>query len=159
MKQTDIIAKTAAGVAEVASRSRKLPPRLRTMLILIDGSLSVAQLMDAGAKLAVPADFLDTLQQLGLVAVQPAAAPVAAAAPAATSETERFRAAQKFMNDAVVDALGFRAFFFTLKVEKCFTRSELVALLDDFTKAIAKGGGADVARVVTVRARELLIDL
>jgi hypothetical protein len=158
VNQTDIVFKTAEGAAEVAARSRKLPQRLRTMLILIDGRLSAGQLMEAGAKLGVPDDFLESLQQQGLVTVKPSPAmpSVAATAPVDLPATDRFRAAQKFMNDTVVDALGFRAFFFTLKLEKCFNRADLTGLLDDYAKAIAKGSGDDVSRVLAARAREML---
>ena len=39
-----ILAKTVAGVEEIATRTRRVPPRLRTMLILVDGRRSVEQL-------------------------------------------------------------------------------------------------------------------
>lgn len=159
MNSRDVVVKTAEGVAELKQRSRKLPPRLRTMLIMIDGSLTVAQLKQAAAGLGAPEGFLDHLQQQGLIALRPAAPTTGAHAEAATTaapEAERFRAAQRFMNDTVVDALGFRAFLFTLKLERCFTRAELAALLDDYEKAIVKGSGPEVARVLTSRVRALL---
>jgi hypothetical protein len=155
---SDIVIKTAAGAAEIASRSRKLPQRLRTMLILIDGRLTAGQLMEAGAKLGVPDDFLESLEQQGLVSAKPSSATptVAATAPVDLPASDRFRAAQKFMNDTVVDALGLRAIFFTLKLEKCFNRADLTGLLDHYAKAIAKGSGNDVSRVLTARVREML---
>jgi hypothetical protein len=157
MDSTDTVVKTAAGVAEQQSRSRKLAPRLRTMLIMIDGSLTVDQLQRAAEKLAVPPDFLHSLEQQGLIALtQRNSGAKLAPAREALPEVDRFRAAQKLMNDTVVDALGFRAFFFTLKLEKCSTRAELLALLPDYVKAMAKGSGDEVARVLQKRARELL---
>jgi hypothetical protein len=154
---TDVVVKTPKGAEELRHRSLKLPQRLRTMLIMIDGSLNAGQLIAAGATLGVPADFLDNLLQQGLIAVRPSGKqPVAAAVQAEASESDRFRAAQKFMNDTVVDALGFRAFFFTLKLEKCFTRAELTGLIEDYTKAITRGSGAEVALALRARASELL---
>jgi hypothetical protein len=157
MNSSDIVLKTAKGAEEVKARSRSLPHRLRTMLILIDGTLNVEQLLEAAAKLGVPPDFLGTLEQQGLIAVNSSASDsgISAVRPEA-SEVERFRAAQKFMNDTVVDALGFRAFLFTLKLEKCFSRADLSALIDDYAKAITKGSGEEVARVLRSRARQLL---
>ena len=67
-----------------------------------------------------------------------------------------FSAAQRFMNDTVVNALGMRAFFLTLKIEKCASRRELAALIEDYTKAITKGAGAEEAAVLSERVRELL---
>lgn len=157
MESTDFVVKTAAGTDELKSRARKLAPRVRTMLIMIDGSLRVEQLEQAAAMLAVQPDFLDLLLRQELVALVPTVGK-AKAAPARPepSEVDRFRAAQRFMNDTVVHALGFRAFFFTLKLEKCFTRADLAALLPEYDKAVAKGSGEDVARVLHKRARELL---
>ena len=168
MNRTDIVIKTPEGAKELKSRAHKLAPRLRTMLIMIDGSLTAGQLQDAAARLGAPSDFLDTLLAEGLVVARPApssssrAAPSSAppspagSAPAGSTEVERFRAAQKFMNDATVEALGFRAFMFTLKLEKCFNRADLLALMDEFHKAIVKGSGEETARVMDARARELL---
>lgn len=158
MNSTDVVTKTAAGVEELKSKSRKLMPRLRTMLIMIDGSLTVEQLQQAAAKLAVPADFVQSLELQGLIAVVPSETRDTPAPVREKNllEVDRFRAAQKFMNDSVVDALGFRAFFFTLKLEKCFTRADLLELIPDYVKAITKGGGEEVARVLQKRSRELL---
>jgi hypothetical protein len=158
MDSTDIVTKTAAGVEELRSRSGKLPPRLRTMLIIIDGSMNAGQLQLAAAKLDVPGDFVEALVRQGLVAVVPSGTPAAVSAPlpSTVSDAERFRTAQKFMNDTVVDALGFRAFFFTLKLERCSTMADLLGLLDDYRKAVVKGSGTEIARVLVARARVLL---
>jgi hypothetical protein len=163
MKDNDIPVKTAAGTDEVSRRARKLPQRLRTMLIMVDGEISAAQLRQAAVTLGAPADCLESLEAQGLIQAQAAAAapaPLRAAEPAAAaslgSDPERFRAAQKFMNDSAVDALGLRAFFFTLKLEKCYTCDDLRALLPDFTRLIAKGSGDPAARLLAGRARDIL---
>ena len=165
-KSTDIVSKTPEGVQELKSRAHKLAPRLRSMLVMIDGGLNVGQLEEAASRLGAPADFIDTLLAEGLVALKPSAASSASASSAAASvapaptlesvEIERFSSTRKFMNDAAVEALGLRAFLFTLKLEKCFNRNDLLALMDEFHKAIVKGSGEETARVLTARARELL---
>ena len=167
-KSTDIVSKTPEGVQELKSRAHKLAPRLRSMLVMIDGGLNVGQLEEAASRLGAPADFIDTLLAEGLVALKPSAASSASAssaaahravAPAPTLESveiERFSSTRKFMNDAAVEALGLRAFLFTLKLEKCFNRNDLLALMDEFHNAIVKGSGEETARVLTARARELL---
>ena len=167
MNNNALYVKTAAGADEVKARSRALPPRLRTMLIMVDGTRTAAQLLAAATTLGAPADFLSTLLQMGLVEVRTEArtAAPAAAMPAeqATPEMdlpstdgERFRVAQKFMNDSVVDALGLRAFFFTLKLEKAANCDDLRLLLPEFFKAVAKGAGEDKARRFEARARQTL---
>jgi hypothetical protein len=187
MNDQDLYGKTAAGFEEVRGRALKLPQRLRTMLIMVDGTRTVAQLRDAAQTLAAPEDFLQLLQGMGLVALEgtapvrggspssaglvvqaPAAATAPPAAPAVvtvdvpvgsvTVSGEKFRAALKFMNDSAVDLLGLRAFFFTLKLEKCYTPQDLLALLPDFSKAIAKSNGPEMARALEDRARQMLSD-
>lgn len=174
MKDSDIYCKTAAGLAEVRDRALKLPQRLRTMLIMVDGVRTVSQLRAAAGTLGVGSDFLDTLLAQGLVELDasrrrteapsppPAAAsatpvPVSAAPEMAGMDaTERFRATVKFLNDSAVDLLGFRAFLWTLKLEKCYRAEDLLALLPDFSAAIAKSKGPDMARALEARAREML---
>jgi hypothetical protein len=163
MNDNAIYIKTAAGAEEVRSRSRKLAPRLRTVLIMVDGLLAVRHLQRAVATLGAPADSLQQLEREGLIEARdpvgvealPDAAEVDLVLPTLPAP-ERFRAAQKFMNDTAVDALGLRAFFFTLKMERCSTCEDLIALLPEFQKAVGKGSGEDVARVLTARARDLL---
>ena len=46
--------KTDAGNREVKSRVLKLPQRVRTMLILVDGTSTEAQLRDAAARMSLP---------------------------------------------------------------------------------------------------------
>jgi hypothetical protein len=71
-------------------------------------------------------------------------------------ELARFRAAKSFINETVVDALGVRAFLFTLKLERCSTRDDLAALLPDYAKAIRKFRGEAETRLLVDRANELL---
>lgn len=171
MIEADILVKTAAGSNEIKARSRKLPPRLRTLLIMADGQLNAAQLRQAAATLGAPGDALESLVSQGFLEAltgaaggrarsqAAAAAAEAAAAPAPPpilSDGDRLRAALKFMNDSAVDSLGLRAFFFTLKLEKCFVAADLLALMPDYAKVISKGSGNDVARVLEARAREIL---
>jgi len=168
MVEPVIFEKTEAGAEEVKARSRKLAPRLRTMLIMVDGTISASQLQDAAATLGAPNDFLESLQEQGLIRRRNAAeaaeasidvvldAPTTPAWPEPPTDGERFRSAQKFMNDSAVDAMGLRAFFFTLKLEKCFTLDDLRELLPEYTKVVTKGSGDGVARVLSRRARDMI---
>jgi hypothetical protein len=180
MNDQDLYGKTAAGFEELRGRALKLPQRLRTMLIMVDGTRTVAQLRDAAQTLSAPADFLELLAGMGLVAQEgvaptrgaPSAAGSAVAAPAAAPapraaavpdaaaaekfDGNKFRSTLKFMNDSAVDLLGLRAFFFTLKLEKCYTPEDLLDLLPEFSKAIAKSNGPEMARALEERARQML---
>ena len=68
----------------------------------------------------------------------------------------RFRAAKAFINETIVDALGVRAFLFTLKLERCSTRADLAALLPNYEKAIRKFRGEAETKLLVERANELL---
>jgi len=161
-----IYAKTPAGAEEVKNRKIKLAPKIRTMLILIDGTKPVLVLREEAEALGVPADFIEQLEKLGLVrpvgAVGGGAAPAAAraeagaAAGAAMDPVARFRAAQQFMNDTAVNALGIKAFFFTLKLERCATVDDLRGLLDAYREAMSKASGPEEAEVLCARVEELL---
>ena len=55
-------AKTEQGRAEIESRSRKLPGGLRSLLLLVDGRRTVAELQELAKRLNAPED---ALQQSG----------------------------------------------------------------------------------------------
>ena len=83
-----ILAKTVAGVEEIATRTRRVPPRLRTMLILVDGRRSVAELIDAAANLGDVRQALETLHDEGFVIRVGGPRPVAAVASRASAQAE-----------------------------------------------------------------------
>ena len=162
-----ILVKTQAGANEVRTRKAKLPPKLRTILILVDGTKPALILKEEAAVLGAPADCLETLEQMGLVervggaprpspeerrgVVRGREAPDPTVDPLA-----RFRLAQQFMNDTVVNALGLKAFFFTLKLEKCSTVEDLRLLTGAYREAITKASGESEADVLARRLEELL---
>jgi hypothetical protein len=67
MAADDVYRKTELGLAEVKDRKVKLSPRIRTMLILVDGVQTEAQLMEEASGVGAPGDFLEQLMALGLV--------------------------------------------------------------------------------------------
>ena len=174
MAAGDIYRKSALGAAEIGARKMKLNPRLRTMLILIDGAQPEFILREEAAKVGAPPTFLDELLQHGLIEkvgrakapATPAADAPAKAAPSPqpagaqaappADEFERFRAAKDFMNATVVDALGIKSFFFTLKLEKAGTRADLRELARPYRDAIAKAEGDAQADVLATRLAEML---
>ena len=173
MDDSETYVKTAPGLDEVRTRTLQLSQRLRTMLIMVDGTRTVAQLRHAQLALSAPPDFLESLLALGLVTSDMTAAPVVPAAvsrapvdvelgltaPESTpaSEAEKYRAALKFMNDTAVDLIGLRAFFFTLKIEKCFTMADLKELIPHFSTAISKSKGPEVARALEERVQRMIL--
>ena len=60
------------------------------------------------------------------------------------------------MNVTVVDALGIKSFFFTLKLERAGNIADLRELVGPYRDAITKGSGAEEARVFTERLDVML---
>jgi hypothetical protein len=162
MAAGDVYRKTQGGVAEITHRRLKLNARVRTMLILIDGVQPEFLLREEGAKVGAPPDFLDQLLKLELVETAgKAAVPQAgtlAAPPGAAGHDEysRFRVAKDFMNITIVDALGIRSFFFTLKLERAGTLADLRELAPAYREALAKSGDETQADVLAARLAEML---
>jgi hypothetical protein len=159
MADTTRYAKTEKGAAELRSRGQNLRGRMRTMLILIDPSKTGDELRASAAQIGVDADFIDTLIRDGYIAAVEGTGSAPAATPSrevSKDELARFRAAKTFINETIVDALGVRAFFFTLKLERCSTRADLARLLPDYAKAIAKFRGEAETRLLVERATELV---
>lgn len=164
MSAGDIYCKTDLGMQEIGNRKLKLVPRLRTMLILVDGHQTVPVLREEAEKLGAPEDFFDQLLNLGLiekVVVTTDQISTATDRPARRQadrldEFERFRVAKDFMNVTVVDALGIRSFFFTLKLERAGNLVDLRELAGPYRDAILKGSGAEESRVFGERLKSLL---
>ena len=70
--------------------------------------------------------------------------------------SRNFRVAKAFMNETIVDALGIRAFGFTLRLERCATTEDLVALLPSYAEALLKKLDRDATRALVERTRALL---
>ena len=160
MAAGSVYRKTERGVAEVKDRSLKLNARVRTMLILIDGTMPEFMLKEDGQRVGAPADFLQQLLAAGLIerldgpAAAPGAAP--AAKPVFADEFARFREAKNFMNATIVDALGIKSFFFTMKLERAGVVADLRELVEPYREAMAKAGGDAHAEVMVARLKEML---
>ncbi|HBK47374.1 MAG TPA: hypothetical protein DDZ67_13260, partial [Xanthomonadaceae bacterium] len=59
--------KTDAGRAEIETRALRLPAALRSILLMVDGQRSEAELRDLAGGLHAPADALEQLLALGLI--------------------------------------------------------------------------------------------
>lgn len=158
MAAGDIYRKTERGLAEIKDRKLKLNPRLRTMLILIDGVQPEFMLKEDAGRIGAPADFLAQLSAAGLIELAAAARTVEAAPRAAAPQDEftRFRNAKNFMNVTIVEALGIKSFFFTMKLERAGVVADLVELVEPYREAMAKAEGAEHAEVMVGRLKEML---
>lgn len=172
------LVKTAKGREEIEHRRYKLAGKLRTLLILIDGTRSIEDIAGDAQKLGAPEDAVIHLMREGFVAPvanakgqgapgrptdiargeAPSAVPAAEDdTTLADSEFARFRAAKQFMNDTAVDNMGaMKKFTFTLKLERCAVRQDLADLIDDYELSLTKSIGRDAATLLVERLRLLL---
>ena len=149
---------------------------------MIDGKRDADDLQKFATATRAPADWLAQLVALGYVVDSvvdsgggPAmASPVvtvksdAPAAPATTvpapttqvpgSSFDRFREASGMVRELVRESFGMKAFFFTLKVEKCSTPADLRALLPEIETQLVKAKGPLAARALLQSLERLLAD-
>lgn len=160
MSATLVYAKTNKAVEEIQTKKYKLQPKARNLLFLVDGSKSVEAIDEMSRQLGLSQDDLGKLEAEGFIVRSgteaAAAAPQAVREEVLTDEAGKFRVAKKYMNDTIVNSLGLRAFFFTLKLEKAGNRADLAQLLPDYETALAKATNKETAKVLHKRAKELL---
>jgi hypothetical protein len=146
-------AKTTEGVREIETRERRLPPRVRSALILIDGKRSDA---DLAKLIQQPAETLQVLLDAGLIAVvgngpltkeAPAAAkagpPGLAQSVAPELDTDLPTLRREAVR-AINDLLGPEGEMLALRLERASDMKDLRAVLERAVAYIAnaRGGGA-----------------
>lgn len=141
-----IYRKTAKGHAEMATRAHRLAPRLRQMLIVVDGQRSdddlrrmIAQQADEALRALVDGGFIEAISTRAPAPARPAAAVVAAPAAAAPSASAPAGAGggagfgEQLKRDAVrtlTDQLGPMAESLAMRIEKARDADELRPLLE-----------------------------
>jgi hypothetical protein len=149
-----IYAKTADGQNEIETRARRLTPRARSALILVDGKRSEAEL----GKLVQQADeMLKALLEQGLIEAiatapsrspakdeGPSSVPGPASAPSPALAMVEFEATRRDAVRAINDLLGPDAEMLALKIERASDELQLRAALERAVAYIAnaRGGGA-----------------
>lgn len=143
-----IYSKTPDGQHEIETRSRRLAPRARSTLILVDGKRSVSEL---GKLVQQVEETLQALLEAGLIEpakgkAEPAPAPEApvAAAPSPAMAIVQFEALRREAVRAINDLLGPEAESLALKIERAGDADQLRAALERAVAYIAnaRGGGA-----------------
>lgn len=136
-----IHAKTAAGRQEIEDRARRLPPALRSILLMVDGQRDDTALTALLPGLRAPDDALAQLSAMGLIEiVGGSAAPVVAAALTAGREQDPdlYKRLYDWMSESVRRHLGLKGYFMQLKIERCTDAAGLEKLWPDMAAAVAK---------------------
>ena len=161
MHPGEIYAKTDAGSLELKERKLNLPIALRSLLIMIDGQRTVAELLERARALGVDAGALATLERAGLIARRFAAPSTARAGPEqdtrSESDVERFIAAQRKLSDVINEHLGFRGYLLMMRLQRAENLRDLHDFLPDFAQALVKRIGIDAARPLVAELEQLIV--
>lgn len=126
--------RTEKGAEEIAHRSHAVPSKARSLLLLIDGKLTGAQLLDKFSAFPNSAELLQILEDGGFIEAQAgapamAAGPAAAAAPAASAAPAApqpsLAEAKRVITHTLHEVLGPEADFLTEKIDTAMTVAEL----------------------------------
>lgn len=149
MNPTDIVIKTEKGREEISTRGNGLSSRLRQMLIIIDGTLSVAEITrrhpDAEECLAL----LQELLAQGLIALEsgepgggPSRASLALSPEArSASESERLELAKRYLCDLVKGIVGPGSDNVIDRIRASSDRSELYTIVQSCYKVVSNVAG------------------
>jgi hypothetical protein len=156
---TRIFRKTDKGVDEIATRTNRLVPRLRTALILVDGTRNEGEL--ATLIKPNPRETLEELLTLGYIEVASVAEPPpkrsveepAAKAPATEppSGEKPFGAFRAEAVRAFNDLTGPAGEVLAMKMEKASSREQLAPLLQTAYQIIANSRGNQAANEFKAR--------
>jgi hypothetical protein len=152
-----IYRKTAKGVAEIETRAHRLPPRLRSALILVDGKRDTDDLrglvpLQADEALAYlqGEGFIEavgeTLRSGSEGSAEPAAAPAAPAPAAADKPSADFEAFRRLAVRLLNDELGPAAEMLSMKMEKARSLGELQPLLQQAVNLVGNVRGRSAAQ-------------
>ncbi|MDO8180014.1 MAG: hypothetical protein Q7T62_17350 [Undibacterium sp.] len=181
---TIIYDKTDKGREEIATRKYQLAPRLRSLLVLIDGKQTVTDLLKKIVGLGLnEQNIQDLFDQNFIAESQSVNVPVAAALPAAIVEKDtgdvledaktkatpklaisdipeengrRIQAISKFFNETIKSTLGLRGFTLQMKVERASNMQDFEDLRHAYIEAVLKAKGKEMARSLRDRLDQLL---
>lgn len=160
-------AKTDKGQEEIRTRAYRLNPKLRSLLVMVDGIKSVGELLKAATALGGGREALDALIQDGFIAAAPAGAPVApepaavaapaVSQPAAPIGPAALSAAKTAMRQYVklaAGALDSRAL--NKLVDDVRSAADLSACLDRLCRDFEGRGNGDAAQNLRAAVEPLL---
>ncbi|MFZ6732300.1 hypothetical protein ACO0LG_10290 [Undibacterium sp. Ji42W] len=174
--------KTEKGREEITTRKYQLASRLRTLLVMIDGKQTAADIMKKVAALGLTKQNLQELLEQEFIieiAVQTdplpfsteSSAPPEIESTAATAniagnltvlaapemtDAERFQALYNFYNETIKSAIGLRGYGLQLKVERASNIDDFRALRQTYVEAVQKAKGPEMARSLSDRLDLLL---
>jgi hypothetical protein len=174
--------KSDKGREEIATRKYGLAPKIRPLLVLIDGKHSGQALIKKFGFMGLTEQVIEELVQNGYVTGVGTAAgsPAAAAVPVIASEASaapqqaaavtqqdagdgilepgetQYQAVYNFYTHTIKSTVGLRGFMLQLKVEKCSAIEDFRALRKPYLEAVFNAQGDEMARSLRSRLDQLL---
>jgi hypothetical protein len=149
-----IFRKTAKGISEIETRANRLPPRMRSTLILVDGKRDdgdlrqlIAQQADETLRALADQGFIEAVGETfdeAPAAPAPAPAPAAPAAPSAAptgAPAQDVAVVRKAAIRMLNELLGPSADSLALRMEKALSMDELKPLLAQAAKLVRAARG------------------
>lgn len=127
MIATAFYVRTEKGAEEVAHRSQAVPAKMRSLLLLIDGKLTGAQLIDKLSSYPNSAEYLQQLEDKGYIEAQGVMPEVAATATmvSAAGPQAGLADAKRLIVQTLHEVLGPEADYLTAKIDTALTAAEL----------------------------------
>lgn len=154
MDKTDILVKSAKGEQEIATRINKLPIKLRSVLIMIDGTTSEETLIAKIAGMLDGKSIVSDLETQGFI--ERKAVPKTVAQVTEAKAQPLNNNAKKFMIDYMYQVLGPEADTFVGRIEKCKTNSDLSGMIDSCRDTILGVGKQKRAAEFETKMKELM---
>lgn len=176
--------KTDKGREEIATRKYQLAPRLRSLLVMIDGKQTVNDLLKKIAGLGLNEQSIQELFEQGLIAESANVASILSTViPSAIIEKNievpleeikikatpklvisdnsedngrRIQVISKFFNETIKSTLGLRGFALQMRVERASNMQDFEDLRNVYIEAVLKAKGKEMARSLRDRLDQLL---
>lgn len=160
MDLTNIFVKTPKGVEEIEKRTHNLPLKLRSLLIMVNGKISAADLIGRGGtfgsgvevllKMLYEQGFIEPLSSARRQAVAPGTPVV--------DERRALESAKGVISKSLLDLLGPDAQTVVVKLERCSTKLQILTYCDTCKDIVESVAGKPKADEFWTRSR-IAVDL
>ena len=161
MEMQEIFAKTELGLRELKERQLNLPLPMRSLLIMIDGQRTVADVLNKTRALGLDERAIEKLAGDGLIAPKFAARTDAGSDTVepqrSDDEVERYLRAQQMISDAINRHLGFRGYGLMMRLQKAGNLRDLHELLRDLAGTLVKRVGVEAATPIISAIESLIV--
>lgn len=162
-----VFAKTAAGQEEIQARRMKLVPRLRSLLVMIDGRHTVGALLATLGTMGVTLESFGELESAGLIEAPVKVVPETprgeesemfwGANPPSVADPERMLELYKICNEVIRAHFGLRGLSYQLQLERVASIEDYVVLARSLYAGLKRVPDASVAATFKARIRPLLL--